>query len=120
VGIYNVYPFSPNVPLTVTNPGTAGLKVQRAQEAPQDAFDEGSLWWRFSRILDAVLIDPTTRLNELRRLLGHIEEHNLSTLVTILSKPPDVRGAALCQFAQKEVEAVLGVLSLLEERWLLL
>jgi secernin len=120
MGIYNVYPFSPNTPLAVTNPGRAGLKVRKAQEAPQDTFDEGSLWWRFSRILDAVLIDPTTRLNELKRLLGHIEEHNLSTLVTILTKPPDVRENELCRFAQKEVEAVLGVLSLLEERWLLL
>jgi hypothetical protein len=64
-----------------------------------------------------VRIDPTARLVELRRLLGHIEEHNLSTLATIMSQTPDGRQEELCRFAQKEVEAVLGALSLLEARW---
>ena len=117
VGIYNVYPFSNSLPYTVTMPGTAGLKVWRAPEAPQDTFNEKSLWWRFSRILEGILINPLTRVNEVRRLLSHVEEHNLSTLAKIMSEPPHKREDELLSFAQKEVEAVLKLLSLLEERW---
>ena len=117
VGIYNAYPFSENLPDMVTNPGKSGLKVWKAQEAPEDTFDEGSLWWRFNRILEGVLIDPDNRVHELRRLLGHIEENNIIATTSIMSKPPDTREDKLLSFAQKEVEAVLKALSLLEERW---
>lgn len=117
MGVYNAYPFSDHLPDMVTHPGKSGLQVWRATDAPKDTFDSGSLWWRFNRILEGVLADPVNRVHELRRLLGHIEENNLITTTAILSKPPDKRADELLGFAQKEVETVLNVLSLLEERW---
>ena len=67
--------------------------------------------------MEGVLIDPVNRAHELRRLLGHIEENNIIATSSIMSQPSDTREDRLLSFAQKEVEAVLKVLSLLEERW---
>lgn len=117
MGVYNAYPFSHNLPDTVTNPGKSGLKVWQAPDAPKDSFDKGSLWWRFKSILEGVLVDPVNRVKELRRLLGHIEENNIIATTSIMSQPPATRDDKLLSFAQKEVEAVQKVLSLLEERW---
>ena len=116
-GIYNIYPFSTRLPTAVTEPGKAGLTVLKAPEAPEDTFAQESLWWRCHRILEAIAGDPPARHRELQRLLGHIEEHNLNTIAGILSKSPASRESELCRFAQSEVDALLGVLSLLEERW---
>lgn len=61
-GVYiPVFVDAGSVPESVATAGTAGSRSWRAEDAPQDTYDETSYWWRFQRLLEVAKGGPDAR-----------------------------------------------------------
>jgi secernin len=71
--LYSAYGFDQPWPGVVSRPGAAGLVVQPAAEAEPDRYSDGSLWWRFRKLVDLVGEDPKARRRAVRDVFDPIE-----------------------------------------------
>ncbi len=104
-------PFSGKLPDTVTRAGSAELQVASPERVEADRFHEGSLWWRFYRLIRAVSQDPETRRKRVRSLFDPIEDRLLSELSKGLS------AEEVNSLTAGAVEEVQYVLSEVEKDW---
>ena len=106
-GIYAAYPFGAPLPEAVTEPGTAGLQVRAAPDAPPDRYQAGSLWWRFRRLVDAVCEEPAARRSEARAVFEPLEARRLERLAALASKRDSDAQRAFVLEQLRETEAAL-------------
>ncbi|MGD8898056.1 MAG: C69 family dipeptidase [Acidobacteriota bacterium] len=105
--LYSAFGFDGAWPDIVTRPGTAGLSVQPATEAPPDRYSDGSLWWRFRKLLDLVRQDPETRQREVREVFDPLEMVRLAAF-------DEIEDSAL---EQRQIEQNLDALERLGALW---
>ncbi|MFW6146853.1 MAG: C69 family dipeptidase [Thermodesulfobacteriota bacterium] len=117
IGIYLAYGLFASLPETVTRPGTAGLSIQPAPQAPADKYSESSFWWRFNRIVGEIKRNPLTRRHEIRKLLDPIERRNLDLIEGFRNSPPERRQQEFSTLIRKQVADVTAALDLLELQW---
>lgn len=76
--VYAAYGFDQPWPDVVSKPGTAGLTVRPAAQAPADRYADCSLWWRFRELVDLIRQDPSGRRAAVRDAFRPMEEERLA------------------------------------------
>jgi secernin len=113
--IYIGFAWFDMLPEMLTRPGRAGLNVCEPKSAPQDTFDDSSLWWRLHRIVEAVREDPNSRYPETFELFRPIEQRNLER-VSMLHKT-DATQAEWAQLTEEQLLQAISAIAALEKKW---
>ena len=113
--IYFSFSLTDSLPEMLLRTGTAGLVTHPPEDAPPDAFDPSSLWWRLYRVIGAISDNPINRYKEASSLFESVERENLHRIEThrAAHRPVlDKKEAIDVQLAQ-----IIDAIETLEHKW---
>jgi secernin len=104
--------FGPDTPEKITATGKQELKVYQPEEAPADAFDDRSLWWRLYRLTKTVAEDPESRYPEMRKYFDELEQLFLNEISQQTQQKTENK-----LFMQHALNRLEQVIDRLEDKW---
>lgn len=116
-GVYLAYTIETGLPTAVTASGTAGLLSESPETAPRDTFQDGSLWWRMYRVVEAISRSPAGRRDRVRELFDPIERKFLERVRALAGGPATERTDQMRRVTVEQLSEVGEALKQVESEW---